>query len=186
MVYPKVLPTSIRETYYIDMHEVYKKLPLHLHEVISNRNILHEGKMRYKVQPCDIDRAIIDILREIEKKAPPAIHPAVIIHPVTGEEILYINEGFTTKIIGLEHEKSQEVLQELFTFIERDEHIHRHQWEMGDILLWDNRPLIHKASTVPKGEPSVSHRIGVYDGLEFYVKQNQKVKVHDYSTAAVH
>jgi taurine dioxygenase len=47
--------------------------------------------------------------------------------------------------------------------------VHRHPWGEADVLLWDNRQLLHMASTVPPGEPSVSFRIGVYDGLPFYV-----------------
>ncbi|NJR65312.1 MAG: TauD/TfdA family dioxygenase [Leptolyngbyaceae cyanobacterium CRU_2_3] len=169
MLYPQVLPQSIRETYYIDMHQVYKNLPPDLQRYVEGQNALHEAKWRYKVQEWDIDRAIIDILNDFEQTAPPTTHPAVITHPVNHQRSLYISQGFTTKIANLGYEESKEVLDQLFAFIERDEHIHTHIWKEGDILLWDNRTLLHKASTVPKGEPSVSHRIGIYDGLPFYV-----------------
>jgi taurine dioxygenase len=169
MLYPQVLPQSIRETYYIDMHQVYKNLPSDLKHYVEGQDALHEAKWRYKVQDWDIDRAIIDILSDFEKQAPPVTHPAVITHPANHRRSLYISQGFTTKIANLSYEESKEVLGKLFAFIERDEHIHTHIWEEGDILLWDNRTLLHKASTVPKGEPSVSYRIGIYDGLSFYV-----------------
>ncbi|NEQ25822.1 MAG: TauD/TfdA family dioxygenase [Microcoleus sp. SIO2G3] len=169
MLYPQVLPRSIRETYYIDMHRVYKNLPPDLRQYVEGQEALHEAKWRYKVQAWDIDRAMIDILNDFEKQAPPVTHPAVITHPVTQQRSLYINQGFTTKIAGLNYEDSKEVLGKLFAFIERDEHIHTHVWQEGDILLWDNRPLLHKASSVPQGEPSISYRIGIYDGLPFYV-----------------
>ncbi|QSJ14935.1 TauD/TfdA family dioxygenase [Nostoc sp. UHCC 0702] len=169
MLYPQVLPKSIRETYYIDMQQVYKKLPQNFKSYIDGKYMVHEAKWRYKVQEWDIDKAIIDILSDFEKKFPPVKHPAVIKHPATHEQILYINQGFTTGIKGLDSETSQELLQELFLFIERDEHIHTHTWKEGDILLWDNRTLNHKASSVPKGEKSVSYRIGIYDGLPFYI-----------------
>lgn len=169
MLYPQVLPNSIRETYYIDMQQVYKKLPANLKSYIDGKYLRHEGKMRYKVQEWDIDRALIDIMNEIEQRFPAAFHPSVITHPVTGEEILYMSEGFTTGIVDTDYETSQKALQELFEFIELEEHIHTHVWKNGDILLWDNRTLNHMASTVPKGEKSVSYRIGIYDGLPFYV-----------------
>ncbi len=169
MLYPQLLPNSIRETYYIDMQQVYKKLPPNLRSYVDGRYMIHEAKWRYKVQEWDIDKAVIDILNDFEKIFPPVKHPAVITHPFTHEKILYISQGFTTAIKGLDCETSQDFLQELFSFVERDEHIHTHIWKDGDILLWDNRTLIHKASKVPKGESSVSYRIGVYDGLPFYV-----------------
>jgi taurine dioxygenase len=41
-------------------------------------------------------------------------------------------------------------------------------WGDGDLMIWDNRTLLHQASAVPKGQSSVSYRIGIYDGLAFY------------------
>lgn len=168
MLYPQVLPNSIRETYYIDMQQVYQKLPANLKSHIEGKYLLHEAKWRYKVQEWDIDRAIIDIMKDFEKQFPPVQHPAIITHPVTYEKILYMSPGFTTGIVGLDYETNQNILRELFSFIERDEHIYTHLWKDGDILLWENRTLNHKASTVPEGETSISYRIGIYDGLPFY------------------
>lgn len=176
MLYPQVLPNSIRETYYIDMQQVYQKLPAKLKSYIDGKYLRHDGKLRYKVQEWDIDRAIIDILNDMGKRFPPVMHPAVITHPVTGKEILYMSEGFTTGIVDTDYETTQKALQELFAFIELEEHIHTHIWKNGDILLWDNRTLNHMASTVPKGENSVSFRIGIYDGLPFYVSSENVEK----------
>ncbi|MDJ0635029.1 MAG: TauD/TfdA family dioxygenase [Xenococcaceae cyanobacterium MO_188.B29] len=173
MLYPKILPKSIRETYYIDMQQVYKKLPAHLKSYVDGKYLIHEGKWRYKVQEWDIDKAIIDILRDIEERFPAVRHPAVVTHPVTGAKILYASSGFTTGIEGLEYETNQKVLPELFAFIEREEHIHTHVWQDGDLILWENRTLNHMASTVLPGEKSVSYRIGVYDGLPFYVSSEK-------------
>lgn len=168
MLYPQILPQSIRETYYIDMCQVYQDLPVDLKKEIDGKCMRHEAKWRYKVQAWDIDRAMIDILRDFEKLAPPVTHPAVIMHPVTHQPALYISEGFTTQVVGLEPAQSQQVLSGLIDFVQRDEHIYTHTWQDGDILLWDNRVLLHKAGGCPEGESSVSHRIGVYDGLPFY------------------
>jgi taurine dioxygenase len=172
MLYPQVIPNSIRETYYIDMQQIYQKLPSSLRSYVDGKYMIHEAKWRYKVQECDVDRALIDILKEVQEKAPPVKHPAIITHPVTRAKILYMSEGFTTGIVGLSYEENQEILQTLFSFIERAEHIYTHTWKEGDILLWDNRYLIHKASTVSKGEKSESYRIGIHDGLPFYVSNS--------------
>ncbi len=175
MLYPQIIPNSIRETYYIDMQQVYKKLPPYLRSYVDGKQMVHEAKWRYKVQEWDIDRAIVDIMNDFEKKFPPVKHLAIITHPVTYEKILYMNQGFTTGIMGVDYETSQKLLRELFSFIERDEHIHTHVWKDGDIILWENRTLNHKASIVPEGEKSVSYRIGIYDGLPFYVSSEEWV-----------
>jgi len=176
MLYPQILPESIRETYYIDMQQVYKTLPAHLKSYVDGKYLIHEGKWRYKVQEWDIDKAIIDILRDIEERFPAVRHPAVVTHPVTGAKILYASSGFTTGIEGLDYETNQKKLPELFAFIERPEHIYTHVWQDGDLILWENRTLNHMASKVAPGEKSVSYRIGVDDGLPFYLSAEKEAE----------
>ena len=176
MLYPQILPESIRETYYIDMQQVYQKLPAHLKSYVDGKYLIHEGKWRYKVQEWDIDKAIIDILRDIEERFPAVRHPAVVTHPVSGAKILYASSGFTTGIEGLDYETNQKILPELFAFIERQEHIHTHVWQDGDLILWENRTLNHMASKVAPGEKSVSYRIGVDDGLPFYLSAEKEAE----------
>jgi taurine dioxygenase len=169
LVYPQVLPASKRETYYIDMSRVYERLPADLRAQVDGRQAVQEAKWRYKVTAEDIDRALVDILKWVEELAPAVTHPAVIVHPLTGQRSLYVSSGFTTAIAGLSHEENAALLDRLFDFIERPEHVHTHRWRDGDILFWDNRTLLHRASVTPKGEYSSSYRIGVYDDLPFYV-----------------
>jgi taurine dioxygenase len=169
MLYPQVLPVSKRETYYIDMERTYETLPQSLRVFVEGKQAIHDAKWRYKITANDIDRAVIDILADVEQMVPPVMHPAVIQHPVTGRRALYISSGFSAGIEGLAHEQNKRVMGWLFAFIEQESHIHTHTWKDGDILLWDNRSLIHRASDTPPGESSSSYRIGIYDGLPFYV-----------------
>ncbi len=169
MLFPKRLPQGIRATSYVDMERVARLLPADLRRVVQGRRAIHEGKMRYKIQEWDIDRALIDIIRQIEKEVPAVTHPALIRHPVTEAEILYMNEGFTTGIEGVTYEETQKVLGEIFAFTSREDNVHTHAWREGDLLIWDNRSLIHMASTTTKGEVSTSYRIGIYDEHPFYV-----------------
>ena len=64
----------------------------------------------------------------------------------------------------------------MFAFIERQEHIHTHVWQDGDLILWENRTLNHMASKVAPGEKSVSYRIGVDDGLPFYLSAEKEAE----------
>lgn len=168
-VYPLIFPPSARETSYIDMARVYKDLPEHLRAYVDGAMAMQEAWPRYKVQPSDVDRSILELIENFKAECPPIAHPAVIQHPVTGEKSLYISSGFTSGLVGLSHEENQKVMQELFEFAEQDHYVHTHYWEDGDLLIWDNRPLVHKASKVKPGETSRSYRIGIYDNLPFYV-----------------
>ncbi len=168
MVCPRILPASARGTHYVDMVRVLAELPDHLREPLEGKRCFHDATNYYKVQPKDIDRAIIELVEEFRAEAPGAWHPAFIEHPVTGDKSLYVSSGFTTKVEGMRHEEGEAFLKELFAFVEQERFIVTQEWRIGDIFLWDNRPYIHHATTVPKGEQSCSYRISFNDGLPFY------------------
>ncbi|MCS6822944.1 MAG: TauD/TfdA family dioxygenase [Cytophagaceae bacterium] len=168
-IMPVIIPKSLRATYYIDMVKVLKNLPAELRKYVDGKTYIHGGNNRYKVRPCDVDKSIQELIDYMNQIVPPVEHPAVIKHPVTGEEALYISSGFTMQIKGLTYEENKAALQALFSFIEKEEHIYTHHWDKGDLIIWDNRTLLHKSSRLPAGELSKSYRIGIYDQYPFYV-----------------
>jgi taurine dioxygenase len=167
-IHPQVFSQARRGTMYIDMVKVYRELPDELRRYVDGVTAVHAGQLRYKIQACDIDKSLKELLDWVPTIAPPVRHPAVIEHPKTGEKVLYLNSGFTVQLEGIAYEENQKRLAALFEFIEREEHVFYHYWEPGDLILWDNRFLIHKSTAVPAGELSKSYRIGIYDGLPYY------------------
>ncbi|QNK61094.1 TauD/TfdA family dioxygenase [Pedobacter sp. PAMC26386] len=165
---PIIIPESIRATYYIDMAKVYRELPDDLKLLVDGAIMVHGGNNRYKVQPSDVDKSLQQLIDYMNEIVPPVKHPAVIEHPVTRDKALYMSSGFTMGIEGLTYEDNQKAMQALFDFIEREEHIHTHSWDKGDIIIWDNRFLLHKSSQLSPGEKSKSYRIGIYDAYPFY------------------
>ena len=91
-------------------------------------------------------------------------------HPITGERILYISEAFTYAIEdsrgnALPTALLHELLGESGQLDETYEHpnIFVQNYEPGDLVLWDNRTLIHRALHNPGNEPTESYRITVTD-----------------------
>lgn len=168
-IYPQVFPKTLRGTQYVDMERIYRILPDNLRDFLDKATTIQAGQLRYKVQASDIDCSLLELLERINREVPPVKHPAVITHPATGQRALYMNSGFTVGIEGISHEENQSLLKKVFDFIEAEQNIHHHSWDHGDLIIWDNRLLIHKSTGVPKGELSKSYRIGIYDGLPFYV-----------------
>ncbi len=166
---PVVIPPAVRATYYIDMNRVYNNLPPELKMLVEGKTLVHGGNNRYKVTMEDIDKSIEELIEKMNELIPLVKHPAIIEHPVTGDKILYMSSGFTVEIEGLSYEENKKALKALFEFIEKEEHIFKHTWEKGDVIIWDNRYLLHMSSTIPKGEKSKSYRIGIYDKYPFYV-----------------
>lgn len=72
-------------------------------------------------------------------------HPVVITHPESGRPALYVNPGFTAALEGFTPEESAPILSYLFTHAIRPEFVYRHRWTQGDLVIWDNRSLMHYA-----------------------------------------
>ena len=76
-------------------------------------------------------------------------HPVVRTHPETGRRALFVSEHFTTRILGVSEQRSRELLDLLFDYGTRAEHVYRHQWRPHDMVFWDNRSLMHLAAGCP-------------------------------------
>jgi taurine dioxygenase len=77
------------------------------------------------------------------------VHPVVRTHPENGRKALFVSEGFTTRIVGLPEDESQQLLSELYAHSVLPQNIYRHQWQPHDLVFWDNRSLIHLAAGCP-------------------------------------
>lgn len=72
--------------------------------------------------------------------------PIVRTHPVTRRKGLFINEAHTSHIVGLEQAESDALLREICQHVVRPEFQYVHQWQAGDLLMWDNCSAQHKAN----------------------------------------
>ncbi|KIY50630.1 TauD-domain-containing protein [Fistulina hepatica ATCC 64428] len=87
--------------------------------------------------------------RNLLQRRPPVttVHPIVRRHPVTGEEALFVNRGFTRRIVGLKREESDLILEFLFQHIERSaDNQARARWFPNTVVLWDNRVTDHSVT----------------------------------------
>src|SRR5262249_5391658 len=116
----------------------------------------------------DANLDVGEILERCRVVFPAPIHPCVITHPTTKRRILYLNEGFVTAINGISYEENKGVLKDLFAFIDKPEHVRAHVWELGDVIIWDNRMLIHRSGGLAPGEYNTIFRLGVDDLAPFY------------------
>jgi len=153
LLYPQIIPKhSRRTTLFIDMQKAFDAMPQEMRRKLVSRRFIHSGKWRYKVRTEDVGFDINEILQRIQKSRPAVTHPAVITHPVTGAQMLYVSHGFTVGVQGLGTDEGQALLDEVLAFVEQPCFVHEFQWAPGDIILWDNRFFAHKAGRLAAGD----------------------------------
>lgn len=70
-------------------------------------------------------------------------HPAILVHPETGEEILFVDEYLSISFDGMDPEESDGLLNEIFEYLYAPENIYTHRWRTGDLMVFDNLALQH-------------------------------------------
>ena len=76
---------------------------------------------------------------------PPVTHPIVRTHPYTGRKCLYVMRDDCTGIEEIEQDEAEGLIAALADHIVKPQFIYRHQWRPGDLLMWDNCTVQHRA-----------------------------------------
>ncbi|GIH90650.1 TauD/TfdA dioxygenase family protein [Planobispora siamensis] len=87
------------------------------------------------------------LLKRINDNLLISVHPVVRVHPETGERALFVNPGFTDRIVGVSSQESRRILDLLYEQITRPEYTVRFRWAPGSVAFWDNRATAHLAPT---------------------------------------
>ena len=136
---------SLGGTEFSNMRAAYLALPEALKLKLADKTILHDFNKFWenmRKQPGST-RAPLTEAQRLAK--PPVSHPVFLIHPITGEEVLYANPGYSIQINELPKAESDEILQFLFEHQLQPQFRYRHRWTAGDVLMWDNMGTIHNA-----------------------------------------
>jgi taurine dioxygenase len=82
---------------------------------------------------------------EQRAKRPPAVHPVLMTHPISGRTVLYCNPGYAERILEMEEAESERMLDYLFAHQLQARYRWAHRWTVGDVLVWDHLGTIHNA-----------------------------------------
>jgi alpha-ketoglutarate-dependent taurine dioxygenase len=88
------------------------------------------------------------------------IRPLVKVHPVTGRKSLFIGRH-AFRIPGMDDKDAQALLDELLDFAVQSPRTYTHQWQPGDVMVWDNRCILHRACPYDYSEPRVMRHVRV-------------------------
>ena len=140
-LYPVELPASGGgDTGIVNLRAGYANLPEDLKARISDLqtvNVFQGSAAKRKSHRYAVSK------RTIEDK--PIIHPLIRTHPVNGTKAIYMHQGKVENFVGMQSEESHALIEELLEAAIRPEFIYRHQWQPGDLLIWDDRSTMHMA-----------------------------------------
>jgi taurine dioxygenase len=137
------------DTAFADQHLAYESLSDGLKSLLDGVRAVHASDDFARV----VGRDPMD--------APSGVHPIFRTHPDTGRKALYVCRAFTQRIEGMTRSESRGLLDFLFERSARPDFTYRHQWEQGDLVMWDNRCLLHYAIHDHGDRPRLLHRVTV-------------------------
>ena len=127
------------DTHFSDQKAAYLSLPNELVSRIENLSIKHNAA---HTSVGDLRRGF-DPIKD-PREAPGAIHPIVRTHDETQEKMLYLGRRELAYVVGFALEESEQLLNEVWRYAAMSENVWTQQWEIGDVIIWDNRRVLHR------------------------------------------
>jgi taurine dioxygenase len=127
------------DTMFANMYVAYETLSEKLRNFLDTLDAVHDVSLIEGMNKRDPVLAA-----EFRRLNPPVIHPAVRVHPETGRKALYVNER-VRQFVGMTEEESRPLIRFLCEYSTSPRFVYRHRWRANDIVMWDNRCLIHVA-----------------------------------------
>jgi taurine dioxygenase len=135
------LPDRGGDTQFVNMYRAYDDLPDTTKRRIDGLKAVHVYQSRHS------ERKLMSLSEASRSAVPDAVlHPLVRTHPESGLKSIYLNPIRIEGIIGIEEDAALALLDKLLAHATQPKYEYRHQWREGDLVMWDNRCLLHKAN----------------------------------------
>ncbi len=139
-LYAVELPPEGGTTSWVDLAAAYAGLPDRLKRLVEGRR----GVFSYVKRLAGYQGVDRVLSTEAKRKTPPVLHPLVHTHPATGSKALYLDSTTTIGIEGMDDASGSALLDEIYSFATRPEFVYRHEWQVGDVVMWDNGLTMHR------------------------------------------
>jgi taurine dioxygenase len=156
ILYAREIPQTGGNTSFACMHQAVAALPTALRAEIERLQIRHDSAYTSVGELRKGARAV-DSLNDVEGAA----HPAVRIHPESGRATLYPGRRLNASFVGLPRERSEALLDALWAVCTEPRFIYEHRWRPGDVVVWDNRSVIHRRDAFNNDDRRVMWRTQV-------------------------
>jgi taurine dioxygenase len=152
-LYSLEVPPSGGDTGFCNMYLALETLPAELRRAIEGRNCIHDASRN---SAGELRRGYVDAPDPSQTVG--AEHPLVRTHPATGRKALFLGRRRNAYVSGLSLADSEALLDALWDHATKDEFTWYQQWRAGDLILWDNRCVMHRRDAFDPATRRVMHR----------------------------
>jgi len=167
VLYVREVPLVGGDTLFADMGAAYRGLPQAIKEAVTGKSALHD--FEYFRRRLQKNGASAEELADFDREYPSPEHPVIRTHPDTGEQAIYVNRGFTRRILGVSEQESERLLQALCSQASFPEYQCRFRWQPNSVAFWDNRACQHYAVSDYWPHRRVAQRVTIAGDRPFYL-----------------
>ena len=161
MTHARILPPTGGDTCWISMTSAYDALSPRMKQYLDGLSAWHDMNAP---MTAALQHGIVTHERYVEVVTQNRrhLHPMVRVHPVTGRKALYVSPTYVTHIDGLPQAESRAILAYLHAHCMQVEFLFKHRWTLGDMVIWDNRSVVHNAIMDYAPHQRRMHRASVF------------------------
>ena len=137
MLHAVVIPAKGGETEFADLRAAYDALPKDLKKTVAGLQAEHHA-LHSRLMMGDTGYT-----EEQMKAIPPAVWPLVRTHAGSGRKLLFVGIH-ATHIVGMTVPEGRMLLMDLIEHATQREFVYQHHWRVGDLVMWDNRAVVHR------------------------------------------
>ena len=155
------MPTAGGDTIWVNCEAAYNALSKPMKTMLEPLRAVHDLSAKFGNFAPGIEDPEMKV--RLYKKYPPVEHPVLRTHPVSGRKCIYVNEMVTSRIVGLEPDESDLILNFLIDHLKKPVFQCRLHWEDNTVVVWDNRATQHVV--MPDFQPAyrLNQRIAIMD-----------------------
>ena len=162
LLYGIEIPPSGGDTGFSNMYLAAERLPDDLRRQIEGRSIKHDAT---STSAGDLRKGFAEVADP--REAAGTVHPILRTHPVTGRKALFIGRRKNAYVVGMDLDESDKLLDRLFEHVDKPEFVWTQTWRVGDLVMWDNRCVMHRRDAFDPTSRRLMHRTQIKGDVPF-------------------
>jgi taurine dioxygenase len=153
LLYALEVPPDGGNTGFLNMYTAYETLPPELKRAVEGRTCIHDSSRNSAGELRKGFQRTLDV-----RRTPGAVHPLVRLHPVTKRKALFLGRRPGAYVHGLSVEESEALLDAVWAHATQERFAWYQKWRAGDLVLWDNRCVMHRRDAFDESLRRLMHR----------------------------